>query len=85
MKKIQLIATILLVAATGINITSTIHATHRMREMYRESKQIKEDVALLIYDIEEYGDVDTYTGSDHFERLCELTGTPIKKIKNTYK
>lgn len=69
MKKIQIIAVILLVAATGINIISTIHATLRMREMYRENNQIKEDVTLLINDIEEYGDVDTYTGSDHFENL----------------
>lgn len=69
MKKIQIIATILLVAAIGINITSTIHATCRVREIYRENKQIKEDVTLLINDIEEHGDVDTYTGSDHFENL----------------
>ena len=34
-----------------------------------DAQQIKEDVRLLMNDIDNYGDIDTYTGSDHFERL----------------
>ena len=39
-----------------------------------EKQRLKADVRLLLDDIERYGDIDTYTGSDHFERLyweCE--------------
>lgn len=35
----------------------------------KELQQVKEDVRQLTNDIDEYGDIDTYTGSDHFERL----------------
>lgn len=55
------------VASTALAIVTTKKAT----EAEYDRAQIKEDVRLLMNDIEEYGDIDTYTGSDHFERLYE--------------
>lgn len=55
------------VASTALAIVTTKKAT----EADYDRAQIKEDVRLLMNDIEEYGDIDTYTGSDHFERLYE--------------
>lgn len=55
-------------------IASTILAavvTKKATDAEYDRTQIKEDVRLLMNDIEEYGDIDTYTGSDHFERLYE--------------
>lgn len=55
-------------------IASTILAavaSKKATDAEYDRTQIKEDVRLLMNDIEEYGDIDTYTGSDHFERLYE--------------
>lgn len=56
-----------LIASTALAIVTTKKAT----DAEYDRAQIKEDVRLLMNDIEEYGDIDTYTGSDHFERLYE--------------
>lgn len=56
-------------AAIGIAVTSTVHAL----TLESEIKRIKEDVRQLTNDIDNYGDIDTYTGSDHFERLYEYS------------
>lgn len=47
----------------------------------KEIQQIKEDVRQLTNDIDEYGDIDTYTGSDHFERLY-MWAHNLKQTKN---
>lgn len=56
-----------LIASTALAAVTTKKAT----DAEYDRAQIKEDVRLLMNDIEEYGDIDTYTGSDHFERLYE--------------
>ena len=56
-----------LLASTALAAVSTKTAV----DAEYDRAQIKEDVRLLMNDIEEYGDIDTYTGSDHFERLYE--------------
>lgn len=40
-----------------------------LTDIEKERQQLKQDVRQLCNDIDDYGDVDTYTGSDHFERL----------------
>lgn len=40
-----------------------------LTDIEKERQQLKEDVRQLCNDIDDYGDIDTYTGSDHFERL----------------
>lgn len=47
----------------------------------KEIQQIKEDVRQLTNDIDEYGDIDTYTDSDHFERLY-MWSHGMKKTSN---
>lgn len=42
-----------------------------LTDIEKERQQLKEDVRQLCNDIDDYGDIDTYTGSDHFERLYE--------------
>ena len=54
-----------LLASTALAAVSTKKAT----DAEYDRAQIKEDVRLLMNDIDGYGDIDTYTGSDHFERL----------------
>lgn len=54
-----------LIASTALAAVSTKKAV----DAEYDRAQIKEDVRLLMNDIDEYGDIDTYTGSDHFERL----------------
>lgn len=54
-----------LIASTALAIVTTKKAT----DAEYDREQIKEDVRLLMNDIDEYVDIDTYTGSDHFERL----------------
>lgn len=61
----------LLVAALLASTALTIVTTKKAVDAEYDRAQIKEDVRLLMNDIEEYGDIDTYTGSDHFERLYE--------------
>lgn len=56
-----------LIASTALAIVTTKKAV----DAEYDRAQIKEDVRLLMNDIDEYGDIDTYTGSDHFERLYE--------------
>lgn len=56
-----------LIASTSLAIVTTKKATD---EEY-DKQQIKEDVRQLMNDIDQYGDIDKYTGSDHFERLYE--------------
>lgn len=65
-------------------IASTILAavaTKKATDAEYDRTQIKEDVRLLMNDIEEYGDIDTYTGSDHFERLYEWSHNLKNKKK----
>lgn len=40
-----------------------------LTDIEKELQQLKQDVRQLCNDIDDYGDIDTYTGSDHFERL----------------
>jgi hypothetical protein len=40
-----------------------------LTDIEKERQQLKQDVRQLCNDIDDYGDIDTYTGSDHFERL----------------
>lgn len=61
----------LLVAALIASTTLAIVTTKKATDTEYDRAQIKEDVRLLMNDIDEYGDIDTYTGSDHFERLYE--------------
>lgn len=61
----------LLVAALLASTTLAAVSTKKAVDAEYDRAQIKEDVRLLMNDIEEYGDIDTYTGSDHFERLYE--------------
>ena len=49
----------------------TAVTAHQLAAAQYDREQIKEDVRLLMNDIDQYGDIDTYTGSDHFERLYE--------------
>ncbi|WP_337385877.1 hypothetical protein [Prevotella sp.] len=58
---------ILLIASAALAVVQA----HQLTEAQYDREQIKEDVRLLMNDIDEYGDIDTYTGSDHFERLYE--------------
>lgn len=44
-------------------------ATNRTSKAEAELQQARKDVRQLLNDIDNYGDIDTYTGSDHFERL----------------
>lgn len=44
-----------------------------LTDIEKERQQLKEDVRQLCNDIDDYGDIDTYTGSDHFERLYKLS------------
>ena len=66
------------VASTALAIVTTKKAT----EAEYDRAQIKEDVRLLMNDIEEYGDIDTYTGSDHFERLYEWSHNTERNDKD---
>lgn len=59
----------LLVAALLASTALAIVTTKKATDAEYDRAQIKEDVRLLMNDIDEYGDIDTYTGSDHFERL----------------
>nr|DAI38092.1 MAG TPA: Staphylococcal complement inhibitor SCIN [Caudoviricetes sp.] len=59
----------LLVAALIASTALAAVATKKATDTEYDNQQIKEDVRQLINDIDEYGDIDTYTGSDHFERL----------------
>lgn len=61
----------LLVAALLASTALAIVTTKKAVDAEYDRAQIKEDVRLLMNDIDEYGDIDTYTGSDHFERLYE--------------
>lgn len=61
----------LLVAALIASTALAAVATKRTVDTEYDNQQIKEDVRQLMNDIDEYGDIDTYTGSDHFERLYE--------------
>ncbi len=61
----------LLLAALIASTTLAIVTTKKATDAEYDRAQIKEDVRLLMNDIDEYGDIDTYTGSDHFERLYE--------------
>ena len=63
----------LLVAALIASTTLAIVTTKKATDAEYDRAQIKEDVRLLMNDIDEYGDIDTYTGSDHFELLYELS------------
>lgn len=58
---------ILLIASAALAVVQA----QQLAEAQYDREQIKEDVRLLMNDIDEYGDIDTYTGSDHFERLYE--------------
>ena len=58
---------ILLIASAALAVVQA----HQLAEAQYDNQQIKEDVRQLMNDIDEYGDIDTYTGSDHFERLYE--------------
>lgn len=40
-----------------------------LTDIEKERQQLKQDVRQLCNDIDDYGDIDTYKGSDHFERL----------------
>lgn len=40
-----------------------------LTDIEKERQLLKEDIRQLCNDIDDYGDIDTYTGSDHFERL----------------
>lgn len=40
-----------------------------LTDIEKKRQQLKQDVRQLCNDIDDYGDIDTYTGSDHFERL----------------
>lgn len=59
----------LLVAALIASTALAAVATKRAVDTEYDNQQIKEDVRQLMNDIDQYGDIDTYTGSDHFERL----------------
>lgn len=59
----------LLVAALLASTALAAVSTKKAVDAEYDRAQIKEDVRLLMNDIDEYGDIDTYTGSDHFERL----------------
>lgn len=59
----------LLVAALLASTALAAVSTKKAVDAEYDRAQIKEDVRLLMNDIKEYGDIDTYTGSDHFERL----------------
>ena len=61
----------LLLAGLIASTTLAAVASKKATDAEYDRAQIKEDVRLLMNDIEEYGDIDTYTGSDHFERLYE--------------
>lgn len=61
----------LLVAALLASTALAAVSTKKAVDAEYDREQIKEDVRLLMNDIDEYGDIDTYTGSDHFERLYE--------------
>ena len=61
----------LLVAALLASTALAAVSTKKAVDAEYDRAQIKEDLRLLMIDIEEYGDIDTYTGSDHFERLYE--------------
>lgn len=58
---------ILLIASAALAVVQA----QQLAEAQYDREQIKEDVRRLTNDIDEYGDIDTYTGSDHFERLYE--------------
>lgn len=60
-----------LLAGLITSTTLAAVASKKATDAAYDRAQIKEDVRLLMNDIEEYGDIDTYTGSDHFERLYE--------------
>lgn len=59
----------LLVAALLASTALAAVSTKKAVDAEYDRAQIKENVRLLMNDIDEYGDIDTYTGSDHFERL----------------
>ena len=61
----------LLVAALLASTALAAVSTKKAVDAEYDRAQIKEDVRLLMNDIDEYGDIDTYTGSDNFERLYE--------------
>lgn len=61
----------LLVAALLASTALAALSTKKAVDAEYDRAQIKEDVRLLMNDIDEYGDIDTYTGSDNFERLYE--------------
>lgn len=58
---------ILLIASAALAVLQA----HQLAEAQYDRELMKEDVRRLTNDIDEYGDIDTYTGSDHFERLYE--------------
>lgn len=62
MNKVLFILLFLSAAFTAITIKY-------LTDIEKERQQLKEDVRQLCNDIDDYGDIDTYTGSDHFERL----------------
>lgn len=59
----------LLVAALLASTALAAVSTKKAVDAEYDRAQIKEDVRQLMNDIDQYGDIDTYTGSDHFERL----------------
>lgn len=67
--KAKKIVPLVISVAIGIAVTSTVHALI----LENEIKRVKEDVRQLTNDIDTYGDIDTYTGSGHFERLYEYS------------
>lgn len=56
---------ILLFLSAAFSAITIIYLT----DIEKERQQLKQDVRQLCNDIDDYGDIDTYTGSDHFERL----------------
>ena len=65
MKK-SFIATLVALIITGIYAAT---ASVKLHQAETDREQIKQDVRQLCNDIDNYGDIDTFSGSDHFEHL----------------
>ena len=62
-------AFIITLAALVIVTIYAFSAAVRLHETETDREQIRQDVRQLCNDIDEYGDIDTFSGSDHFEHL----------------
>lgn len=60
------IAALVALVITGIY---AVYASYNLHEVKADRDQIRQDVRQLCNDIDNYGDIDTFSGSDHLEHL----------------